>query len=248
MIVWEFFELNETGFYENGDVIANGGSYDKMDDSLPYAYSMFPLTFNTHWTGTTLEAGTISGYATTSKLTYDNTVDGYGTIITPEGSFQCLRLREKYNTTVTALGNTSTSTDYYYLFFDKNKYYAQIYADSNDVPVSLIYYTTSITTGIEEPSGKSPADFTLYQNYPNPFNPSTTIRFDLKKSSAVALEIFNVLGQRVLEQKYGMMDAGQYSTVVAMASLSSGVYYYRIMAQGTDGQRFVSVKKLVLMK
>ena len=64
----------------------------------------------------------------------------------------------------------------------------------------------------------------------------------------VTLEIFNVLGQKVLEQNYGNMDAGQYNKMVAMASLSSGVYYYRINVVGSDGQRFVSVKKLVLMK
>lgn len=101
--------------------------------------------------------------------------------------------------------------------------------------------TLSVTVDI-------PKAYSLYQNYPNPFNPSTTIRFDLKQSSTVTLEVFNVLGQRVLEQNYGNMDAGQYSKLVAMASLSSGVYYYRIIAQGGDGQRFVSVKKLVLMK
>ncbi len=101
--------------------------------------------------------------------------------------------------------------------------------------------TFSITVDI-------PTAYSLYQNFPNPFNPSTTIRFNLKQSSTVTLEIYNVLGQRMEYWNYGMMDAGRYDKLVSMSALSSGVYYYRIMAQGTDGRRFVSVKKLVLMK
>jgi Concanavalin A-like lectin/glucanases superfamily/Secretion system C-terminal sorting domain len=93
-----------------------------------------------------------------------------------------------------------------------------------------------------------PKEYALYQNYPNPFNPTTTIRFDLKQASTVTLEIYNVLGQNVMEQSYGSMNAGRYNEVVSMEKYASGVYYYRINAAGNDGQRYVSVKKLVLMK
>jgi hypothetical protein len=88
----------------------------------------------------------------------------------------------------------------------------------------------------------------LYQNYPNPFNPSTTIRFDLKQSSTVTLEIYNDLGQRVECRDYGMMDAGKYDKIVNMGSYASVVYYYRITAVGNDGQRFVAIKKSMMVK
>ncbi len=93
-----------------------------------------------------------------------------------------------------------------------------------------------------------PKSYALYQNYPNPFNPSTTIRFDLKQSSTVTLEVYNVLGQRVIEQNYGSMNAGRYNEVMNMERFASGVYFYRINAAGNDGQKFVSVKKLMLVK
>ncbi len=101
--------------------------------------------------------------------------------------------------------------------------------------------TLSVTVDI-------PKNYALYQNYPNPFNPSTTIQFDLKQQSTVTLEIYNVLGQKVIEQNYGAMDAGRYNEIVNMDRFASGVYLYRIAAVGNDGQRFVSIKKLVLMK
>jgi hypothetical protein len=93
-----------------------------------------------------------------------------------------------------------------------------------------------------------PKAYALYQNYPNPFNPSTTIRFDLKEASTVTLEVYNVLGQRVEYWNYGTMDAGRYNENVNLDAFASGVYFYRISAVGNDGQRFVSIKKLALMK
>jgi hypothetical protein len=93
-----------------------------------------------------------------------------------------------------------------------------------------------------------PKSYALYQNYPNPFNPSTTIRFDLKEQSTVAIGVYNVLGQKVLTENYGSMNAGRYNEVVNMDRFASGVYFYRIDAAGSDGQKFVSIKKMVLMK
>ncbi|HUI30206.1 MAG TPA: T9SS type A sorting domain-containing protein [Candidatus Acidoferrales bacterium] len=93
-----------------------------------------------------------------------------------------------------------------------------------------------------------PKDYALYQNYPNPFNPSTAIRFDLKEASMVTLDIYNTLGQKILENNYGNMSPGRYNEGVNMDKFASGVYFYRIKATGDDGQKFVSTKKLVLMK
>jgi hypothetical protein len=93
-----------------------------------------------------------------------------------------------------------------------------------------------------------PKTYALYQNYPNPFNPTTTIRFDLKQASTVTLDIFNTLGQRVEYWNYGLMDAGRYNETANMDRFASGVYFYRISAVGIDGQKFVSMKKLSMIK
>ena len=101
--------------------------------------------------------------------------------------------------------------------------------------------TLSVTVAV-------PKTYTLYQNYPNPFNPGTTIRFDIKEPSVVTLDIYNLLGQRVLEENYGTVNAGRYSKNVNMAQYTSGMYFYRIVAVGNDGGRFVSVKQMMLIK
>ncbi len=50
------------------------------------------------------------------------------------------------------------------------------------------------------------------------------------------------------EWNYGMMDAGRYDKLVNMSRFASGVYYYRIVAQGNQGERFTSIKKSMLIK
>ena len=110
------------------------------------------------------------------------------------------------------------------------------------------FSVSSTLTGVNGDGLNLPANYALYQNYPNPFNPSTTITFDLKETSSVMLEIYNVLGERVLEVDYGTMSGGEYIRNIDLSSFASGVYFYRLTAQGNNGDRFVAVKKLLLMK
>jgi len=88
-----------------------------------------------------------------------------------------------------------------------------------------------------------PIEFTLYNNYPNPFNPSTTIKFGIPKESKVILEVFNVLGERVVTLVNKEMTEGYHEVKFNGASLPGGVYIYKLAADG-----FSATKKLVLMK
>lgn len=88
-----------------------------------------------------------------------------------------------------------------------------------------------------------PAVFALRQNYPNPFNPSTTIRYELPKAAYVTLLIYSVLGQTVETLVDEEQSAGFYQVKVEASRLSSGVYFYRLLA-GT----FIETKKLLLVR
>jgi len=44
------------------------------------------------------------------------------------------------------------------------------------------------------------------------------------------------------------MSAGIYSQTVNMSRFASGVYFYRIDAMAQDGERFISMKKMLLIK
>jgi hypothetical protein len=99
-------------------------------------------------------------------------------------------------------------------------------------------------------SHTTPQHFELSQNYPNPFNPTTTITYTLPTASNVRLELFDVLGRKVASLVNTKQSAGTHTFRLnaTQFSLSSGVYFYRIQADGVNGERFVQAKKMMLLK
>ncbi|HUL44688.1 MAG TPA: T9SS type A sorting domain-containing protein [Bacteroidota bacterium] len=100
-----------------------------------------------------------------------------------------------------------------------------------------------------------PERFALFQNYPNPFNPATHISFTLPHASRVSLTIYNMLGQEVISllNKQDMDEGGQ-EIVFNASSFASGVYFYRLVAEGMPDENghatgsFTDVKKMILLK
>ena len=99
----------------------------------------------------------------------------------------------------------------------------------------------SITLEVEEDLG--PFTFALAQNYPNPFNPSTTLMYELRSSSHVALTVFNILGEAVATPVDQVQPAGIHRVSFNGSGLSSGVYIYRMNVNG-----FCLTKRMILVK
>ncbi len=116
--------------------------------------------------------------------------------------------------------------------------------DSSAAAEDSLLVIVEPVTGIDPFAGKIPDDYVLFQNYPNPFNPSTRIRFGLPKASMVTLEVFNILGQRVITLINGkQLTAGYHVMQFDGSHLASGLYLYRFQAE-----RFTQVRKMLLMK
>ncbi len=84
--------------------------------------------------------------------------------------------------------------------------------------------------------------FALEQNCPNPFNPSTTIKYELPRSSMVELSAYDILGREVSVLVNERRDAGVHQVKFDATDLSSGVYFYQMRAG-----EFVQTKKLLLV-
>jgi len=97
-------------------------------------------------------------------------------------------------------------------------------------------------TSVSDATGAT-MSYALSQNYPNPFNPSTSINYELEKSSLVLLEVFDVLGRHVATLVNERQSAGKHSALFNAFDLPSGVYFYRLRA-GT----YSETKKLLLVK
>ena len=111
--------------------------------------------------------------------------------------------------------------------------------DTTSVTVEI----TDIATAIAEENSLQPKEFSLSQNYPNPFNPLTTIRYNLAKKAQVELAVFNILGEKVATLIQGYQNAGRYSLQFNGASLSSGIYFYKLAYNGKNLIRKMTVIK-----
>lgn len=99
------------------------------------------------------------------------------------------------------------------------------------------------TIGILPISNEIPKDFSLGQNYPNPFNPVSKIRFSVKKSSDVKIEMFDAKGSSAGILVNEHLTAGIYETDVNAGMFSSGIYFYRMSANN-----FTETKKMIVIK
>lgn len=88
-----------------------------------------------------------------------------------------------------------------------------------------------------------PVTIDLHQNFPNPFNSITTISYFLPAESNVALEIYNVLGQRVMMVDEGYRGIGYHAVQIDAGDLASGIYLYRL-----KGNIMSQAKKFTLIR
>ena len=95
-----------------------------------------------------------------------------------------------------------------------------------------------------------PDKFEIFQNYPNPFNPATKIKYSIPELSSVRLEVFNILGERIVTLIDQEQEPGYYIADFNASNLASGFYIYRIYTKGLNDskQKFVEVKKMILLK
>lgn len=96
--------------------------------------------------------------------------------------------------------------------------------------------------------GGVPARFALHANAPNPFNPTTLIRYDLPRATAVDLSVYNTSGQRVRTLVSGRRPAGSHVAIWNGRNdrgedAASGVYLYRIQTP-----EYGETRKMLLVK
>jgi hypothetical protein len=158
---------------------------------------------------------------------------GYGLYANGPGVLATMKFRAMENVGISSLHFTS-----------------QEFTDTllNPIYVLPLYgaiVVTDSTTGMEDsgPGTTLPQRFTLYQNYPNPFNSQTSIRYALRNSCYVRLEIFDSLGRLYDILISGEKPAGQHEVIWNADGFASGVYYFRIRAGD-----YSETKKMILIK
>ncbi|MFQ5706107.1 MAG: VWA domain-containing protein [bacterium] len=102
-------------------------------------------------------------------------------------------------------------------------------------------------------SDQAAKSFVLFPAYPNPFNPATRLRFALPEAGEVEVHIYNVTGRLVVKSERQSFEAGEHSwgwdgRDQNGSSVSSGIYFVRVLATTPDGKKWSSQQKITMMK
>lgn len=138
---------------------------------------------------------------------------------------------------ISGKGTTTELTDY-------------VFVDAPPAPGKYIYRLKQIDySGAYEYSKEVeaeiviPQEWNLAQNYPNPFNPATSIEFTVPVESNVSIKIYNTIGSEIAQLVNERKSAGVYKINFDASALPSGLYFYKISAEG-----FEQTRKMLLMK
>jgi len=94
--------------------------------------------------------------------------------------------------------------------------------------------------------------FALQQNFPNPFNPTTEIQYSMPEAGSVILEVYTMLGQKVITLVNSFQQSGTYRVQWNAVSdagnrVPSGQYLYTIEI-ATENRIFTKTNKMLLLK
>ncbi len=83
----------------------------------------------------------------------------------------------------------------------------------------------------------------LVKVYPNPANVQTTLSFDLKQTSDVVINVYNIQGKLIETKSIANAQEGNVTTTLNVSNYVKGTYLVNIQAQGTNYKVAKFIKK-----
>lgn len=140
-------------------------------------------------------------------------------------------------------GNQNNGADYWFsdLKLNSGKYNYILKQIDQNGNVAYFKLGNFVEIGI-------PEKFNLSQNYPNPFNPVTKIDFELPLDSKISIKLYDVLGKEIKTLVNSeFKTAGFYYVELDASNLSSGSYFYRMIANSLN-KDYIFTKKMMVIK
>jgi uncharacterized protein (TIGR02145 family) len=104
------------------------------------------------------------------------------------------------------------------------------------------YFTfDNVVSGVED--NQLPTGYAVSNNFPNPFNPTTRIGITLPSTDNVKIEVFNMLGQSVMDRIERTFSMGTNYVDIELNGLSNGFYIAKI----TIDDNYTVIKKMMLI-
>lgn len=195
-------------------------------------------------------ADTINNYVVNANIKNSHGIDSafmYWTLDTSTGYGRILMTNTGGQNWAASIPHQSAGKSIYYYIRSKTSI-GKYFSKPITAPRGFWKFSILNSTGISNNETNVPYKIILYQNYPNPFNPITRIKFFIppafnRVESSVILSIFDVNGRKILTLVNKRLKSGNYEYIFDGSNISSGVYFYRFIADG-----FSQTKAMVLIK
>ena len=237
--VWDFYYNSSASFAQPGyGAIVNGAP-------LPIAFSPkdiiypFPLTYNSSnvsLSGYTLDLTSTLGIYYSVEKTRSNLVDGWGTITTPYGTFDALRVMstivEVDSFYIDSLGfgfatPPISTTEYKWLAPGKGVPVLQINTAVGGVVTGISYLDSMQTTAVPQIH----AAISEVTVFPNPAAKELFVKYNILTKGNLILEIYSSTGQLVTSQVEDQNVNGELKIKkidLEKFNLKAGNYFVRV--------------------
>ena len=229
------FELsNVFYFYKNSHNSYVNAGYAASLNVLPLPFVLsspdvlykFPLQYNDQDSSV---SGLVYNLPETAYLSIDrkrvNKVDGWGTLITPFGTFEVLRM-------------TSEVTERDSIYIDSletgvpvNRHYTEykwlakgqkipVLKITSDVSGLIVTYTDSVRVDIDAVAEKYIRSESV-NVYPNPANKNVFVEFEALSAGVVELALFDLKGRCVLRQTETVFESDYHRTKISLKDVTA---------------------------
>jgi len=162
-----------------------------------------------------------------------NTTDGWGTLTTPYGTFEVLRIKSQVYETDTiyidSIGfGTTIERNYIEYKWMGNGQGLPLLQVTEEGPLVSVAYIDSIRNPITGIPETNPNQFTV-SLFPNPAKNSTTVSVKGNQGGKVDLSVLNMAGIKMKEVKNLLLQSGENNFEMDLTALPKGVYLVRIL-------------------
>lgn len=248
-------------FYKesNNDLRQIGAGYVINSVPLPFIYNSpdiiykFPLNYqnvDSSNYGFGLPIPSIGYYGQSGKRV--NTVDGWGTLTTPYGTFQTLRVKSAVYATdtifLTSLNFGSKVTrplKYEYKWLAAGSKIPVLQIDANvtgaNQTITAVLYRDSLRSvpqvGITETTNINQVSI-----YPNPATDKAIVSYVLNTTSEVSIHLIDMLGRKVYEEKIEKSVSGNYLKEIDVTGFSKGLYFVNLKINSVETTQKLIIK------
>jgi len=249
---YDFFKKSPSAYVQTGF----GASMNTFPLSVPFepkdTIYRFPLEYNNASTSSSAFFVSIPGlgYYGGKKIRTD-TVDGWGTLTTPYGTFPVLRVKSVIHEIDSIHSDTlhvgfsfarPVLTEYKWL--GNNQRIPLLQINSSAGVATQIHYRDSLRINplavlpVEQPDLQ-------FNIYPNPTGDMMMIDYYLSKESEISVDIFNGLGEKISSDSFGKKVPGNQFLMINLEekNISPGIYFVSMNVDGRSFKSQLIVKK-----